>query len=145
MERISHPTKSRTLRTLGLGLVLGALAACGGGGAPAPAANSATGQQPAAPTTGSIGIVLRDGPTDEFCQILARVQRIDLLGDAGPTNLWSGDVEIDGPVPAGAVACVRATLLGARFPAFEGAAVAGRLPFSYHRDPPVVVELPGGR
>jgi hypothetical protein len=71
---------------------LAALAACGGG-------SSGSGMppvsQPPAPATGTVGVLLRDGPTDAFCQILATVESIDLLGAGGPTNLFTGPETLD--------------------------------------------------
>ena len=34
--------------------------------------------------------MLTDGPAEDFCQILATVERIDLLGTNGPTNVFMG-------------------------------------------------------
>jgi hypothetical protein len=68
--------------------IVTALAACGG------SASGGNGS-PAAPTTGTVGILLRDGPTDAFCQILATVERIDLLGSGSPTNIFMGPETLD--------------------------------------------------
>jgi len=89
MQRIMEQKSLRSLR-LGTALAtLGALAACGGG--------SGDGSTPTgtAPTTGTVAILFTDGPTDEFCQVLARVESIDLLGTNGPTNVFTGPETID--------------------------------------------------
>jgi hypothetical protein len=66
------------------------LTACGGGG------GDSTGPTPQGPTTGAVAVLLTDAPTDEFCQILARVDSIDLLSDAGgPTNVFVGPETVD--------------------------------------------------
>ncbi|MGD9598104.1 MAG: DUF4382 domain-containing protein [Steroidobacteraceae bacterium] len=67
-----------------------ALASCGGGsGGDAPAAGAQV------PTTGTVSILLTDGPTDQFCRILATVQGIDLLGDGGNANVFTGPETVD--------------------------------------------------
>lgn len=64
------------------------LASCGGGGdAPTAAAQ--------APSTGTVSVLLTDGPTDQFCKILATVQSIDLLGDGGHANVFTGPETVD--------------------------------------------------
>lgn len=71
-----------------------ALAACGGGGGGSSA--SVNNPAPTAPTTGKVAILLTDAPTDAFCQILATVERIDLLGASGsPTNVFTGSETVD--------------------------------------------------
>ncbi len=68
-----------------------ALSACGGSGD----GDAASGNpQPPAATTGTVGIVLSDAPSDAFCQILATVESIDLLG-ATPTNVFTGNETVD--------------------------------------------------
>jgi hypothetical protein len=88
-----------TLRSVGLALAAATaltLTACGGGSSSDGAAPpSPPASQPPAPTTGTVGVLFRDGPTDEFCQILASVERIDLLGAAGPTNVFLDSQVID--------------------------------------------------
>jgi len=64
---------------------LGAMAACGGGSGGGSAPTQGT-----LPTTGTVGVLLTDAPTDEFCQVRATIEAIDLLGTNGPTNLFSG-------------------------------------------------------
>lgn len=70
------------------------LAACGGGG---DGDKSGSGNNPSpTPTTGKVAILLTDGATDDFCQILADVERIDLLGTSGsPTNVFMGPETVD--------------------------------------------------
>lgn len=66
------------------------LAACGGGSGTD--TNSPGGTSL---TTGTVGILLTDAPTDQFCQILATVESIDLLGTNGPTNVFTGPETVD--------------------------------------------------
>jgi len=68
------------------------LAACGGGGD----GDSSDTSSPTEPTTGKVAIVLTDGATDEFCQILATVESIDLLGESDSrTNVFTGPETVD--------------------------------------------------
>jgi Domain of unknown function (DUF4382) len=67
-----------------------ALTACGGGNGSGDEANSS-----AAPTTGSVAILFRDAPIDDFCQVRATVTGIDLLGTNGPTSLYAGGRTVD--------------------------------------------------
>lgn len=70
-----------------------ALGACGArGAASVGGAAGISGNKPTAPaaTTGTVGILLTDGPTGTFCQILATIERIDLLGTGAPTNVYTG-------------------------------------------------------
>jgi hypothetical protein len=102
---------------------LAALAACGGGGGSGSAPDTSI--TPQGPTTGAVAVLLTDAPTDEFCQILATVESIDLLSDnGGPTNVYVGPetvdlldlrnytdlFSIDPVVPVGAYSKVRLTL-----------------------------------
>jgi len=85
-----------TLRSVGLALAAATaltLTACGGGSSSGDTTPPAS--QPPAPTTGTVGVLFRDGPTHDFCQVLASVERIDLLGAAGPTNIFMGPETID--------------------------------------------------
>jgi len=76
-----------------LATVLVTLSACGGGSSGGGTA-SGTNPPPAA-TTGTVGILLTDAPTDAFCQILATIERIDLLGAGTPTNVYMGPETIN--------------------------------------------------
>jgi len=76
------------------------LGACGGGdgtsGTPEmPTPNAGTSPPPAALTTGKVALLLTDAPTDAFCQILATVRRVDLLGPGSPTTVFTGPVTVD--------------------------------------------------
>jgi hypothetical protein len=71
-----------------------ALSACGGGSA-GPASSGQSSPPPATPTTGTVGVLLGDGPSSEFCRILATVGSIDLLGANGPTSLFTGSETVD--------------------------------------------------
>jgi len=85
-----------TLRSVGLALAAATtltLTACGGGSSSGDTTPPVS--QPPAPTTGTVGLLFRDGPTDAFCQILASVERIDLLGTAGPTTIFTGPQTLD--------------------------------------------------
>ena len=46
-------------------------------------------------TTGDVAVMFTDGPTSAFCRILATVERIDLLGPSGSTNVFTGPVTVD--------------------------------------------------
>ena len=72
-----------------------ALAACGGGGSAPQSAPPPAAQPPATPTTGKVAVLFTDAPTDAFCQILATVERIDLLGGSEPTNVFIGPETVD--------------------------------------------------
>jgi hypothetical protein len=87
-----------TLRSVGVALAAATaltLTACGGGSSSDGAAPPPPPTSTPAPTTGTVGVLFRDGPTHDFCQILAKVDRIDLLGSAGPTNIFMGPETID--------------------------------------------------
>ena len=87
-----------TLRSVGLALAAATaltLTACGGGSSSDGAAPPPPPASTPAPTTGTVGVLFRDGPTDDFCQILATVERIDLLGTAGPTTIFTGPETLD--------------------------------------------------
>jgi Domain of unknown function (DUF4382) len=77
------------------GLVATALAtlvACGGGGG----SSDGPGTKAASLTSGQVAILFTDAPADQFCQILATVERVDLLGSSGsPTNVFTGPETID--------------------------------------------------
>jgi len=98
------------------------LSACGGGGSDGASSSNTT---PApTPTTGTVGFLLTDAPTDAFCEIRATVERIDLLGAGSPTTVFTGpetvnvldlrnysDVfAIDTAVPVGTYDKIRLTL-----------------------------------
>ena len=68
-----------------------ALSGCGGGGS----GSGDSSEPPAALTTGSVAVLFTDAPTDQFCEIRATVTGIDLLGTSGPTNVFSGEREIN--------------------------------------------------
>jgi len=121
-------SKSISFRRVGLlgvaAAALATLAGCGGGGDGDSSDSSGT-SGPTAPTTGKVAILLTDGATDEFCQIRATVESIDLLGESGSrTNVFTGpetvDIlamrnytdffAIDPEVPIGAYEKVRMTL-----------------------------------
>ncbi len=89
---ISH--RNSILRPVVAGLAaatLAALGACGGGSSGGD--DSGNDPTPAA-TTGTVGILFTDAPTDAFCQVLATVESIDLLG-ASPTNVFTGPETVD--------------------------------------------------
>lgn len=68
------------------------LAACGGGG-------SADGEDGAPTPTpqqaGTVGILITDGPTDQFAEINATITEIALLGGGPQRVIFSGDTTID--------------------------------------------------
>jgi hypothetical protein len=111
------------VRLLRLGAGLGAaatlallLAGCGGG--------SDDGTDGSGPDTGSVAVLFRDAPIDQFCEVRATVTGIDLLGTNGPTNIFTGErtvnvlamrnmtdfFTVDASVPIGSYEKVRLTL-----------------------------------
>lgn len=83
-------------RATSLTLLAVLLAACGGGGngdSPAPGGNNPppSGQPPATPTVGTVALTLRDNPSGHFCRIYADIERIDMLGTDGPTNIYTSE------------------------------------------------------
>jgi len=88
---MSHPQRLSILRGATLAFAASMVVACGGGNGSSGGANPPpTGggnPPPASPTTGTVAVVLRDFPNGEFCRIYADIERIDLLGQDGPTNL----------------------------------------------------------
>jgi hypothetical protein len=121
------PSAEHFVRRVGLLNIAAAaptLAGCGSGGDGDSSDSSGT-SGPTAPTTGKVAILLTDGATDEFCQILATVESIELLSESGSrTNVFTGpetvDIlamrnytdffAIDPEVPIGAYEKVRMTL-----------------------------------
>jgi len=73
-------------------VALVSLASCGGGGGDGGDAPVAVTQ---APNTGTVTVLLTDGPTDQFCRILATVESIDLLGGSSATKLFTGPKTVD--------------------------------------------------
>jgi hypothetical protein len=67
------------------------LAACGGGGSGDPPSMS----PPAPMQMGSVGILITDGPTDQFSEINATITQISLLGSGAPQVIFSGNTTID--------------------------------------------------
>ena len=69
------------------------LASCGGGsgGSDGPVVNN----PPPDEAVGTVGIVITDADSDQFDQILATITSVDLLGDDGPANVFSGREVID--------------------------------------------------
>ena len=77
---------STFLRHAFITLVCATLAACGGGGGSAGSA---------ATQTATIGIALTDAPTTDIDQALATITSIDLLGEDGRVNVFSGVETVD--------------------------------------------------
>lgn len=77
-------------------VALATLAACGGGGSSGGSGPTQPVSQPPAPTTGTVALLFTDGPANQFCQILATVESVDLLSaDGGRTNVYTGPETID--------------------------------------------------
>lgn len=94
------------LRPALLGIAAGAfitLGACGGGGdststssvPPTTSTPGNGGTTGTVPGTGTVAVLLTDAPTDAFCQILATVARIDLLGSGTSVTVFPGTVTVD--------------------------------------------------
>ena len=73
------------IRSTLLAVAMATLAACGGGG----------GGGTAAPQTATVGIALTDDPSLEFDQALATITSIDLLGEDGRVNVFTGEETVD--------------------------------------------------
>jgi hypothetical protein len=65
------------------------LAACNSGSSSGTAAVSSS------PTTGSVGILLTDGPTDQFCSIMLIVNAVKLISDEGHVTIFEGSRRVD--------------------------------------------------
>jgi hypothetical protein len=79
-------------------LLLLGLAACSGGGGSSPQSSAPTPTPAPAPTpagTGSVGILLTDGPTDQFAEINATITEISLLGGGSPRVIFSGTATVN--------------------------------------------------
>jgi hypothetical protein len=68
------------------------LAACGGGGS---ATDDATGLAPPQSTTGTIGILLTDKPTDDLAEINLDITEALLIGGSGQQTVFTGNVRIN--------------------------------------------------
>lgn len=71
-----------SLLLTGMALVALTLGSCGGSGS-------------GSPTAGAVGIVLSDGPSEEFSAIELTIRRIELLGDSERTTIFEGDKTVD--------------------------------------------------
>ncbi len=67
-------------------LAFASLAACGGGG---------SSDSNVAQNTGSVGIMLTDGPTDDFDQIKLEIEKIELLGTGPRISIFEGTGKSD--------------------------------------------------
>lgn len=76
-------------------LALATLAACGGGGADGSTSVAPPAPPVAAPTTGTVALLLTDAPTDRFCEVRATIERVDLLGAGGPTSIFTGPATVN--------------------------------------------------
>lgn len=88
-------SRLRPFQRVAIAAALAALAACGGGGGSSAPDGGSAAPPPATPQTGTVTVLLTDGPTDEFCQILATLTSIDLLGADGRTNIWTGNETVN--------------------------------------------------
>ncbi len=86
---MSHSQSLHLMRGATVACAATMVVACGGGGG-----GSSGGANPPpggggspSPTTGTVAVVLRDFPNDEFCRIYADVERIEMLGQEGRTVL----------------------------------------------------------
>jgi hypothetical protein len=85
------PSKRRFFRSFLVVSVLAMqLAACGGG-----SGDSSNMSPPTPMQTGSVGILITDGPTDQFSEINATITEITLLGGGAPQVIFSGSTTID--------------------------------------------------
>ena len=70
--------------------ILALVAACGGSGTNNNSDLVDTGPPPPAASTGTVGIMFTDMPSDDFDQIIATVAGIELLGESGRATIFSG-------------------------------------------------------
>ena len=85
-------------RSLVSTLLLLGLAACGGGGDSSPASSvppPTPTPTPAPAAAGSVGILITDGPTDQFAEINATITEISLLGGGSPRVIFSGEATLN--------------------------------------------------
>jgi hypothetical protein len=83
---------SRIISILGITATVWLLAACGGSSSPGDTVVSPS------QTTGTVGMLFTDGPTDEFDRILITVNEVSLLPadeDAAPVEIFSGEETFD--------------------------------------------------
>lgn len=74
------------------------LTACGGSSSPSDTLGTPPDTSAPPPTTGTVGILFTDGPTDEFDRILITVNEVSLLPadrDADPIEIFSGEETFD--------------------------------------------------
>jgi len=72
------------------------LTSCGGsGGSGGSSSGSGGGPVGTSGDTGTVAIVLTDGPSKDFDQILANITRIELLGDHHRVTVFEGDETVD--------------------------------------------------
>jgi len=74
------------------------LVACGGGGggaAPAADAPGIGGGGSTAPQTATVGIVLTDSPVGGYCEAIATITDITLIGENGQQDVYSGSMVVD--------------------------------------------------
>jgi len=72
------------------------LVACGGGGNGATDGSAADGGTASdAPQTATLGIVLTDNDTDDYCEAIATVTDIELIGENGKQPVYEGSLVVD--------------------------------------------------
>lgn len=84
--------------TLAIAATAMLLSACGGSSSPGDTLGSGPDTAAPPPTTGTVGILFTDGPTDEFDRILITVNEVSLLPadrDADPVEIFSGEETFD--------------------------------------------------
>lgn len=81
---------SNLLRAIPLLVVMLVVSACGGGGGSSSDSTLVIGA-----TSGTVSIVITDGPSDEFSEILVTVTCARLLGDDGQVTIFEGDETFD--------------------------------------------------
>ncbi|MBT8441227.1 MAG: DUF4382 domain-containing protein [Gammaproteobacteria bacterium] len=83
----------KLLSLTGILLASALLVACGGGSGPAPAADVGGGSN--APQTATVGIVLTDNDADDYCEAIATITDISLLGENGRQDVYTGSMVVD--------------------------------------------------
>ncbi len=91
---MKHSFLTKLTKAASIAFALLMIAGCGGGG-------SSNGSQTVAmgigssDTTGVVGILITDGPSDDFTRIIMRISRVELLGDGDPQTVFEGDLTFD--------------------------------------------------
>lgn len=76
-------------------LALLLIASCGGGGSSGPQVTASATAAAPTDTTGVVGILLTDAPSDDYTRIMMRITEVQLLGNGAPQTVFAGDLVFD--------------------------------------------------